>query len=417
VTQTQPQQAQPGQYYDVPGVGGGTQWTDQYETTRNLVATPVTANSVPVNGILPFKQTDVVMDWVLEVTYSQTYTAGTSTLTASPYGPWNALGAIKLPIQNQYNAVDVENGIDLYIFNLIRPWRETTAWTTPNQYANVQGFPLGTTAVGYVAAANAQANLIDGTTQWGTASTSWQNLLRLPASITFDKYFDLALTGEPLLGPVAAAVSPQYMAGSTRIITPQIVLAQGSGNLDVAAVNIGAGTGTFASAGATFTFRRKALYSGNPVVMPRVFGWQYRWRTTRFTLNGVTVRDIPLPLDTGQLLCVYVRMWDPTASAGIGAPVNINTVSRVQVQYGSSLLAFDGNATELQADFLDKHNVALPPGVLCFDMIYDERGNRTNARALNTLTTAGILVHLEFTVATSATAYLVLGTESLVYVV
>lgn len=422
MTQTQPAQGAPapGQYFDVPGIGGGTQWTDQFETVVGLTAIPTAGASVQVNGIIPFKQTDVVMDWVLEIEYNQDYTAGTSTLTDSPYAPHNALAQIQLPIQNQYNAVDVESGIDLWIFGLIRPWTES-GWFTQNiGYANPGGDPAGGTATGYPALANAQPNLIIPT-QWADTATVWKQLYRFPASICFDAYYDLALTGEPLAGPMYACVSPQYMAGSTRIITPKVQLAQGSGALDVAPVNIGAGTGTFTSAGAAFTFRRKAVYSGAPALMPRVFGWQYRWRTQRFTLSGVTRRDLQVPLDTGQLLMLYLRMWDPSASpgetTGLGEPIQLSALTKVQLQYGSGLLRFDGTPAELQADFLDRHNVMLPPGVLCFDLMTDERGNRTNKRALNTLTTAGILVHLEFAAPTSDTAYVVMGTESLVFVV
>jgi hypothetical protein len=424
-TATPPQQAGPGAFFDVPGIGGGTQWTDQFETTRNLATVANSGAQVPINGILQFRQTDVVIDWVLELSVTQTFTAGTSTITPSPYAPWNILGPVKLPIQNQYNSVDLESGIDLYIFNLIRPWRSTFARS--NNYANPAGANAGlAVGNGYEfggANGNAQANLIVPA-QWAVASTSWQQLLRLPASISFDAYFDLTIDGNPTTGiPHAAIVSPQYMAGSTRVITPTITLnplgiAAGGNTLDGSVTNVSAGTGTTVST-VTSTLRRKAVYAGDPRLMPPVYPWQYRWRTTRFQLNGVSVRDLQLPLDTGQLLMVYIRMFDPASNviaAGAGSPIQLAALTRVQLQYGSGLFAFDGTPTELQADFIEKHGTLPPPGVLVFDLLLDERGNRTNRRALNTLTTAGILVHLEFTVATSATAYAVMGTESLVYV-
>lgn len=405
--------AAPGQYFDVPGIGSGTQWTDQYDTTVSLATVMSQTAQAPINGILPFRQTDVVIDWQLEISIAQVYTAGTSTLTTSGYAPWNAIGPVKLPVQNQYNSVDLESGIDLYIFNLIRPWR--TSFTHINQYANPDGFTAGGTALGYEAPGNAQPNLWVPA-QWSTATTTWQQILRLPASISFDIYYDLAVTGEPMAPPHSAIVSPQYMAGSTRVITPSITLNGGSAStVDNGPVNIGTGTGTFTGT-ATTSFRRKAIYASNPVALPQVYAWQYRWRTTRFGIAGSSVRDLQLPLDTGQLLMVYVRMFDPSAAGGLGLPIALTALTRVQLQYGSGLYAFDGTPQELQADFLEKHGVLLPPGVLCFDLMLDERGNRTNKRALNTLTTAGILVHLVFASATSATAYATMGTESLVYV-
>ncbi|HEY2300523.1 MAG TPA: hypothetical protein VGH66_01440 [Acidimicrobiales bacterium] len=404
----------PGQYFDVPGVGGGTQWTDQYETTVSLATTMATGTQTPVNGILAFKQTDVVIDWQIEVQIAQNYTTGTSAMTTSPYAPYNAIGPVKLPIQNQYNSVDLESGIDLYIFNLIRPWRQT--FMLVNSYTATAGWFVASSATGFLQTALAQPNLVAPAFWGGAVAQTYNILMRLPASITFDFYYDLAITGEPIAPPHAAIVSPQYMAGSTRVITPLVTLNPGNAStLDNGPMNIGAGTGSFTGT-ATTTFRRKAVYSGSPVLMPPVYAWQYRWRTTRFQLNGVTRRDLQVPLDTGQLLMIYARMFDPSASAGLGAPIQLSTLTRVSLQYGSGLYAFDGTPLEAQADFLEKHGVLLPIGVLCIDLMQDERGNRTNKRALNTLTTSGILLHLEFAAPTSATAYVTMGTESLVYV-
>lgn len=404
----------PGQYFDVPGVGGGTQWTDQRDSTVTLATTMSQTSQVPINGLIQLKQTDVVIDWEWSFSVVQAYTAGSSALTTSVYAPWNQIGPVRLPIQNQYNSVDVESGIDLYIFNLIRPWRNMANGNN-NLYAAVQGSLSGSTALGYEATGNAQANLIVPA-QWTTATTAWQNKLRLPASITFDKYTDLAITGEPMTNAHPAIVSPQYMAGSTRIITPSITLNPGSAaTTDLAAVNIGAGTGTFTGTFTT-TFRRKAVYTANPAVLPPVYAWQYRWKTTRFNLNGVSTINIPMPLDSGQVLMAYVRMFDPSAASGLGGPIQLSAVSRCSLQYGSGLASFDGLPLEAQANYIEQHANVPPPGVIVWDLMMDEHGWRTNSRALNTLTTSGILVHLEFTAPTSSTAYLVLGVESLVYV-
>lgn len=404
----------PGQYFDIPGIQGGTQWTDQFDSTVTLATVMSQTNQVNVNGMTPLQQTDVVCDWEWDFSVTQTYTAGTSTLTTSPYAPWNQIGAVKLPIQGQYNSVDLTSGIDLYIFNMIRPWRNS-----PLQNANLFAAPLGdfagSTALGYTQAALAQPNLIVPA-QWSTATTAWQNKLRLPASITFDSYVELALTGEPQTSPHPAIVSPQYMAGGTRVITPQLQLNPGSAaTLDNAAVNIGAGTGTFAGAWTT-SIRRKAVYMGNPAVLPPVYAWQYRWHTTPFSMNGTTKPTFPVPLDAGQILMVYVRMFDPSANGGLGAPIATSALTNCQLQYGSGLLAFNDGPIENQMRFLEQHGFLLPPGVICWDLMIDERGLRTNKRALNTLTTTGIVVKLTFAAATSATAYAVLGVESLVYV-
>lgn len=417
----------PGAYFDVPGVpGGATQWTEQDETSTNIVTVQSASAQTPIQGIQQFRQTDVVTDWTMCLAFTgQAYTQGTGqTLTASPYAPMNAVGPLKLVIQNQYASVDVESGIDAYIFDLIRPYRWGTFQTPANLYANPQGAPSGGTATGYFTAALAQANQIVPA-QWATNTAAYNLLLRLPAAQWFDRYYDLAVTGEPLSPPHPALVSPQYMAGTTRVIIPQISLNQGLGaTTDIAPVATTTNTPTSDTASTfagtcTARFRRRAAYAGNPAILPPVYAWQYRRKTQRFSAAGVSRLDMLVPLDTGQLLAIYARMYDPTA----GTPVNVNTVSRMNLQYGSGLFYFDaqtiGNTTAaelIQKAWFDQHSNLLPQGVLGFDLALDERNQVTNARALNTLTTAGILLHMEWTSTLSNTAYVVLGTESLVYV-
>jgi hypothetical protein len=422
-TQTQNPGNQPGAYFDVPGIpGGSSQWTEQDDTTSNQVTTHLSASQVPISGIIPYKQTDVVLDWFMHLNVAQTYTAGTSVLTASAYAPYNLIGPVKQLIQNQYASIDVESGIDLYIFNLIRPYDFAEIVGGTNNYSNPEGDPVGGTATGYLTTALAQVNQVNAA-QWATGTTAYNLMLRLPAGQWFDVYYDMTVEGAPASQPHPAHVSPQYMAGTTRVIAPSIFINPGNAaTTDLGPVNIGAGTGTYAGS-SSLRLRRRAVYAGQLPTSPPVYAWQYRWKTQRFSASGQSRLDINVPLDTGQVLSLYVRMFDPAAAAGLGAPININTVSRANVQYGSALLRFDaqtiGNTTAaalIQRQWLAKHNNMLPAGVLAWDLALDERMQMTNARALNTLTTAGILVHLEWTGTLSTSAYVVLGTESLVYV-
>src|SRR5439155_1740773 len=118
---------------------------------------------------------------------------------------------------------------------------------------------------------------------------------------------DLTVDGSPVSQPHPAHVSPQYMAGTTRVITPIVMVAQGNASTtDLGPVNIGAGTGTYVGS-STLRLRRRAVYAGQLSTSPPVYAWQYRWKTLRFGLGGVSTFDFNLPLDTGQLLGVYVR--------------------------------------------------------------------------------------------------------------
>lgn len=426
--QASPSAPTPGSLFDVPGAPGGeTQFNDDFEPTQGLAITLSQTAQVQALGIQPFKQTDVVTDWLMELNVSETYTQGTGqTLTNSVYAPWNLVGPFKLQIQNQYASVDVESGIDLYIFNLIRPERYGTAgWV--NMGANPAGFQAGSTALGYPAAANAQANN-EWAAQWinnaGSGAFAFNMLLRIPAGQWFDIYYDRAITGEPVSPPHAAIVSPQFMAGTTRVITPNVKFNPGFGaTTDQGPVFTTALTPTSDSAStfsgtATMSFRRHAVYAGNPAILPPVYAWQYRWRTDRFTIAGQASSTLQFPLDLGQVLCSYVRLFDPSANGGLGAAIAFtNTViTNIQLQYGSGLLRFNGTPLELQHRWLRQHGFLLPPGVFAFDFAQDERGLLSNKRVLNTLTTAGILWKITFASAQSSTAYAVLGSETLVFV-
>lgn len=420
----QQQPAQPGQFFDIPGIpGGSSQFTEQDETTTSAVLTLSSSTQTQFQTIQSFRQTDVVENWWANISVAPTYTAGTSTLTASSYAPYNFVGPVQLSIQNQYASVDVESGIDLAIFSIIRPYSSPEILTGNNLYANPAGAPIGGTAQGYATTALAQPNLINGA-QWSTASTSYNLQFRLPAAQWFDEYFDLALDGTVLSQAHRALVSPQYMAGTTRVVTPRITMNPlNASTTDLGPVNIGAGTGT-ATGTATARFRRKAVYaSGNRSILPGVYAWQYRWKTTRVGLGAVSTKDVPVPLDSGQILSLYVRLFDPAAAGGLGAPISLASLTRFSVMFGSGLLAFDAQTNGglsagamVQRRWLENHDTLLPPGVAAVDFALNERGALTNARALNVLTTSGIQVHCEFSGVQSASSYLVLGVESLVYV-
>src|SRR3954465_12071265 len=99
MTMVQQQQgAMPGAWFDVPGApGGDTQWLDEYEPTQAL-STPGSSTAQTTGlGLQQFKQTDVVLDWLMELNVTQTYTGGTGqTLTNSQYAPHNLVGPVKL---------------------------------------------------------------------------------------------------------------------------------------------------------------------------------------------------------------------------------------------------------------------------------------------------------------------------------
>lgn len=414
MTMTQPQtQPQPGQLYGVPGV---TLKTEQLEANNGVVATMATATPTNINNLVQFNQTDVVFWWELEFAFAHIWTAGTSALTASPFAPYNLVQESKLRLQNQYQVWHIFSGIDAAIFQLIRPMRGNATQTT-NLDANPAGSWDSTNANrGWANSSIPQSNQ-NATTNFTTGAIVSTFTLDVPACMFFDVYYDMAMDGTILSPPHRAIVSPQYMAGSARVIQPQIQLAAGSVSaLDSGPVNIGTGTGTF-SGNLTLGVRRVGIYS-NPdsATLPVVYNWQYGRDVTQVGLAGVQIKDIPIPTN-GQIMAVFVRLWDPLANGGLGAPITVSNITKCELRFGSGLLKFQDTPKSVQRRFLRQHGVVLPQGVIAWDLAQDEYGRVTNCDCLNTLTTSAVLVHLEFTGALSAAAYAVLGVEYLSYVI
>jgi hypothetical protein len=194
------------------------------------------------------------------------------------------------------------------------------------------------------------------------------------------------------------------MAGTTRVITPRITMNQGNGTTDTGPVNIGAGTGTYTRSDATARLRRKAIYaSGNPAVLPPVYAVAVPLEDPADRHRRPHPEGPPAPAGLRSGAVLFVRLWDPAAAAGLGAPIGLANLTRVNVQFGSGLLRFDAQTNggtvrrrAAPAQWLENHDALLPPGVFAFDLALDERGRMSNKRALNVLTTSGIQVHMEF---------------------
>jgi hypothetical protein len=392
----------PGSMYGLPGL---TLYTEQFDNNNGAVQGLSQTNSVTAITLGQFTQTDVVFWWDMELTITNTVTAGTSTVTTSPYFPFSFLGESKLRIQNMYDSWHPLSGVDALIWQLIRPMHGAM------DFSNLGAAPINT----WQAAALPQANLDTGS-NFTSASTSINFTLEIPVSLHFDVYFDLAKDGTIISPPHRAIVSPQYMAGSARVVQPQIGFNAGSAaTVDQGPYNIGSGTGTFTGQVA-FAFKKVGIYgSNNPGVMPTVYNWQYMREARQFTLAGRAVQDILVPT-YGQILSIYVRLFDPSANGGLGAPISVANVTKCQLKFGSGLFRFDDTPRSAQRRIMRQNNILLPQGVLAWDLGLDNYNRVTNAAALNTLTTASVLVHLEFTAAQSNTAYAVLGVEALTYV-
>jgi hypothetical protein len=384
-----------GQLFSLPGI---TTWSEQYENNDGVTATLAAAAQTTQMFGANFKQTDIVYSWVMGVNIAL---GGNPAATVTPYFPYNFLGQTQLNIQNQFNTVNVESGIDMGIFQAIRPSKNAsymnwvdTGPVAPDAYSNTT--PTAVTSAAY--------------TGTSTSMTFWLDLM---PCVQFDLYYDLAEDGrlyENNAGGIRAIVTPQMMAGTNRVVQPAI-----NWNAVLSATN-GAGSPYSAwtpqTVTTTLNFRRNITYQPtSDAAAPLLFNWQYTRDTRRFSLAGQSVVDIPLPL-VGQILMFYIRMWDGTNNA----PIAVTTVTKANVLIGSGLFRFQDTYIDTIRRLYRQHGIFLPAGCLAWDMAYTDEGRLTNRAAINTYTTSGPTLHLEFTGAQTAGSYLVMGVESLRYV-
>lgn len=383
----------PGAYFGWPGE---TINLDQFENTKSLATTLASGASVNVQGILPFQQTDIIRNWIMQVSLSQTISGAA---VASPYAPYNYIGPLTVSVQNQYNLVRVQSGVDLAIWQLFNPRNKyelrdnlTAAPTTP--WAN-SAFP-GTS--------------LQTLSGFGSGATSTYFELDLPGSIEFDDYYDLSSTGQVVGNPHRAIVSPQYMAGTTRTVLPTVTFNPINGTTLDSSPFSGASAATATS---SITFRRQGYFGSSDVeVLPVSYNWQHSYDYFIVSLSGRNSVTIPYP-QNGQLLSTFVRMFDPTANA----PISISNASSIKFQVGSALNTYDDAPRDMQRRFMAQHDgTLLPNGVIGYDFKRDNLGRITNRLAPNTLTTQNVNMQINFNSALSSTAYAVVGTESLVYV-
>jgi hypothetical protein len=390
-----------GQLFGLPGV---TVWSEQKENNDNTVTALASAAQSTALFNANFKQTDIVFRWDMGVNYTAAYSVAPTTI--GPYFPYNIIGPAALNIQNQFNTINVESGIDMAIFQAIRPSRSTSYmnWVDQNLIA-VDSY------------SNATPTLITSNayTAGSTSMTWW---LEMMPCISFDLYYDLGEDGRlynnaGAMG-IRAYVTPQMMAGTNRVIQPAVTY-----NSLINAANLYTSpfaNGTLTSASVTLNFRRTVVYQPtSSAAAPLLFNWQYARETRRITISGVSSIDIPLPL-VGQILMFYIRMWDPTLNAGAGGAIPITNLTNAWVQIGSGLYRFQDTPTDAVKRLYRQHGIFLPAGCLAWDMAITDDGRITNRNTINTLTTSGTLIHLDFTASQNNGAFVVLGVESLRYV-
>lgn len=380
----------------------------------SLAATPLAGQTVSVPATT-IDRLDIVRALQLQVSIPTMSIGGTGA-AITPYYPYNILNDIELQFESAYKTFRLP-GFLAGVMQAYRPAFGGPKLPSPeaNNGANDQrsGQPVAGTAY-------EQPNLLVNTGHT-VADTSLSMVYEIPVSMEFDIYYELDLQGNPLAKIPRAVVSPQYMAATTRSVTPTVIfnpmnlVAAAGTSIQAPANSTSAPTYTGA---ASLALYRDGWFPANTISTPPVYGWQYSRDYFTYPISGQTQVTIPLDTSTvgqGQILSMVGVVFDP-ASGSNGAPVQLSgysTNAGLQLLYGSNLVIRQDNPVSMQYEWLMKHGQLLPNGFFGWDLALDDYGLLTNEFALNTLTTAGVQARIQLNSAPSASAVAYIAIESL----
>jgi len=399
------QQLSPGSRFSIPPF---TDEVEQPDNNDGLLSNFSASSQVQVQGIIPFMQSDVIYEWLMEATITETIT-GTTSIAQSPYYPEIYFGPFQLNLQYQYPAIDVASMADLSLVTEFRPF-------VPQSLRNQRGYhflasPYSTQVAQY-GSVGTYANAVTGVQDVRNV------LMEIPACVYFDEYYELSETGDPISGPHTGYVSPQNMGGYARVVTPSIKLNPliNSGEDQSPYTAVG---GPAAVASVQFGFSRIGVLGNvDSSVLPQPSNWQYNITHLRWALGGVSRTSIPInSIFAGQIMSIVCRLYDPTAGAPIVLASALSSASNaISLIYGGQVNRWVGNQARMQWRFGNQHGYIPREGVIVIDLAMDRNGHITNSYLLNTLRTAAVNLSMIFSGALSATAYAEITIEGLRYV-
>lgn len=404
-------QLSPGSRFSVPPF---TDEIEQPENNDGIQANFNAATQQNVQGIIPFMQSDVIYEWLLFASISETITIGTGgAITQSPYYPEIYFGPFQLNMQYQYPAIDVASMADLSLITKMRPFD-----------SNNNNYPLQggqTVAKGLY---SAQGNQVTSNTAYAATSGTPETrsfVMEVPACAWFDDYYELDEQGNAISGPHTGYVSPQNMGGYARVVTPSLKLNPlMNAGFDSSPYSV-TGTGPTATGNVTLGISRIGVLGNvDSSVLPQPTNWQYNIAHQQVSLSGKSKVSIPLnAIFAGQIMGISVRLYDPTAGNAItlsSALAASSITNSIQLIYGGNVNRWVGNQQRMQWRFFNQHGYIPPEGVILLDLAMDRMGRITNSYCLNTLRTAAVNLNLIFASALSATAYAEVTIEGLRYV-
>lgn len=397
----------PGSLFRVPKFSTRRRFVPD-QANKSVGVSPVQAAQTNV-GLTKLDQLDIVTGWKLYLTgLSATWTAGTGTLSASPFFPSNLVQHLTLKLQAAYNTFNLTGPLAA-IAQAFRPmWgSRASGLVNPNSFAK----PSVVTRPTFGTAYNVPTLAID-----------------IPAAIKFDEYYDLDVKGNPLRKIYDAIVSPQFMAAQARNVTPILTMAPGITSDDLLGGPVSGspvGTATFAvDTAGTLNVERDAFWTANnPAANPPQFPWMYtRDMFTQPTVgqNEVSVLIQNTGVSVGQVMALFGFVWDPAANGGAGAMVSLqNAIDHIEIVTGGSLQ----NLYLTPAAITDRMNSLypnlvsdFPDGVFVWDFAISEDGSYlTNEGCINTYLVNGVALNIYFKAGQvpSSTSTVYMGVEAL----
>lgn len=373
-----------GPFTDAPGL---LERFEEPDTNDGVAAVPLSANVTTIN-LIPLTGADMIE--TVDVFYSLrgTWNAYTGALAPGPYFPYNLIQNLGVPYQSGSLKLASTDGHMHWLYQLLR------GSNGPEQASSyVQQSPLQVTAYSpmhnLVSAANYAAPVAG-------AAYQLDFNFRVTAARFFRYFYDTDQKGN-LLQYENTFVSPFLMSSTGRNSIPTLTLNPLVGAQADNALFTHSGAITtppaWTDSGSTVWFRRRGWRQpANAASMPALFNWAVQLYSTRFTLDSARVR-LPMPAE-GQLVCMTVRMFDPTLNSGIGGPIPIQNLQHAIVSFGSGIAKYNDTPQSMQDRLIRTHGWLPTEGVLIWDTYQDS--GRTNRDVINTYNTASPLIRLDF---------------------
>ena len=366
-----------------------------FDNNIGVAAVPTIGNPVQVN-LQQLLSTDMVDSFDFQFIFKGTTNGYTGTENLSPFFPYNFVQSLTVPYQSDALNIGALDGALWHMVWVLR--KGNTKYQTPTWLADQQ--PV--LSDGYDP--TAQPSSGSYTIATSTAET-YQFVLSIPTCLWFDRFYDLMTDSSGKSSPGViddVYVSPLLMSSTGRNITPNLQLNPLSGTTVDQSPFVHSGTNTtpltWTDGGSTVTIKRRGWRQpGGGMPMPPIFPWAYNWTKTRVPIGSATV-TFQFP-NRGQLLCVVIRLFDPTLASGLG---DVIPLANLQANGGGAVLSYGAGITKFNDSGLDitrriyrQHGVILPEGHIVWDMYIETRSNMPG-EVINTYNTAGVQVSLNF---------------------